>query len=136
MTTSPDDVVGHKTFDDGHGGFRHEPLTRAESDAILARIEERDAEWAARMPDDKSAIRSMMDAFYRLKQLGWRDAIYCPKDGSEFEVIEPGSSGIHRCVYQGDWPKGSWWILSDGDMHPSHPILFRVLSNQHNPEQQ
>lgn len=31
-----DEIVGHKTFSDGHGGFRHEPLTRAEGDAIIA----------------------------------------------------------------------------------------------------
>lgn len=125
----PTDIVGHKTFDDGHGGFRHEPLTRAEADAILARVDELKAKRAADMPDVPAAIRALTDAYRRLEELGWGNATYCPKDGSEFEVIEPGSSGIHRCIYRGEWPDGKWWILHDGDMSPSRPVLWRRVGS-------
>jgi hypothetical protein len=54
--------------------------------------------------------------------------MYCPKDGSEFEVLEAGSTGIHRCVYQGEWPTGRYWILADGDMSPSEPVLYRAIA--------
>ena len=40
----------------------------------------------------KTALRMMCDAYQRLKDFGWNDAIYCPKDGSIFDVIEAGSS--------------------------------------------
>lgn len=120
-------VVGHKTFDDGRGGFRHEPLTRAEADVLIAHCKSEDERRKALMPDERSAIRMMMDAHTRLTDMGWKDPVYCPKDGSTFEVIEPGSTGIHKCIYMGEWPNGSWWALDAGDMYPSRPVLFRTL---------
>lgn len=97
-------------------------------DALMASIE-KDRQWSAdQMPDEKSALMVMHKAFERLRELGWREAIYCPKDGSEFDVIEPGSTGIHRCIYEGEWPSGRWWIVEDGDMSPSRPILFKARS--------
>lgn len=122
------EIVGHKTFSDGHGGFYHEPLTRSEADEMLARIDARNANLAELMPDVEAALAAMSDAHYRLTQLGWSDAIYCPKDGSSFEVIEPGSSGIHRAHYSGEWPTGSWWIEDAGDLWPSRPCLWRPLT--------
>lgn len=119
----PDDVVGHKTLRDGS----HLPLYRAEAEAMLAACDASKAKRAADMPDEQSAINTMMEAFTRLKELGWREAIYCPKDGSMFKAIEPGSTGIHDCYYEGEWPKGSWWVV-DGDTWPSRPILFRKTS--------
>lgn len=88
------------------------------SDAFAAR----DAFYAAMMPDEQDAIRIMHAAFERLKALGWREAIYCPKDGSAFEAIEPGSTGIHSTHYSGSWPDGMWLI--DGEW-PSRPCLYR-----------
>lgn len=126
MSDKPEDIVGHKTLSDGSGGFRHEPLTRAEAEALLASVEADDKRRAEAMPDEAAALAHMFDGWVRLKEFGWRDAIYCPKDGSVFEVIEAGSTGIYDCVYEGEWPKGSWWILSEGDMCPSRPILFRL----------
>lgn len=129
----PDDIVGHKTLDSGerdqHGLpiYRHVPLTRAEADAMLARIEAREHKRAELMPDEKSAIDMLFEAWLRLKELGWREAIYCPKDGSHFQVIEAGSTGIHDCAYQGEWPTGSWWLYGDGDVWPgSRPVLFKL----------
>lgn len=128
----PDDIIGHKTFDTGEidptTGFpklRHEPMTRAEADALWDAAEKAKAQRAETMPDEAAAIHVMFDAWQRLKELGWNDAIYCPKDGSHFKAIEPGSTGIHDCSYEGEWPQGSWWIY-DGDVWPSHPILFRL----------
>lgn len=83
-------------------------------------------ERAEKLPDEETAINAMSEAFYRLKELGWRDACYCPKDGSEFLVIEAGSTGIHRCIYQGDWPSGGWWIIADCDLWPLRPVLFKL----------
>ncbi len=121
-----DPVVGHKTFLSKEGGFRHLPLLQSEADAILKKCDEEDARRKELMPDESTAIRMMFDAWLRLKQLGWKEAIYCPKDGSVFDAIEPGSTGIHHCNYQGEWPNGSWWTHSEDDVFPSHPVLFKV----------
>lgn len=119
-------VVGHKTFRNKDGTFRHEPLYETEAKELMAQIEAAEAKRNELMPDEDAAIRMMMDAHTRLKDFGWSDAIYCPKDGSVFKVLEPGSTGKHDCIYQGDWPNGSWWIVEDGDMCPSRPVLFKV----------
>ncbi len=126
MSESPDDIVGHKTFSDGAGGFRHEPLTRAEGETLWARCEAAREKRAADMPDEQAALNVFGQAHERLRELGWREAIYCPKDGSSFQVIEPGSTGIHRAHYSGEWPKGSWWVEDEGDLWPSRPCLFKL----------
>jgi hypothetical protein len=130
--SDPSDVVGHKTIHVPGGTFRHEPLLRAEADELLARCEADDVRRKELMPDEQSAIRMFFDAWLRLKEMGWNDAIYCPKDGSAFEVIEAGSTGIHPCVYHGEWPNGTWWITADGDMSPSRPTLYRAASQSAN----
>jgi hypothetical protein len=81
------------------------------------------------MPTEKEALRAMFNAYQRMRELGWREAIYCPKDGTPFQVVEAGSTGIHECSYSGEWPKGTWWIHADGDVWPSHPILYRDYPN-------
>ncbi|PZT91958.1 hypothetical protein [Sphingomonas sp.] len=96
--------------------------TEDEWDGQEAAFGTRDAFFAAMMPTERDAIEIFHAAFHRLKALGWREAIYCPKDGSSFDAIEPGSTGIHNTSYQGEWPTGSWWI--DGDS-PSRPCLYR-----------
>lgn len=127
------EVVGHKSFYTGEVGpqgfpvLRHEPLTRGEAEAILAAADKAKAERARRMPTEQDAINAMQDAYVRLTELGWRDAIYCPKDGSTFDVVTPGSTGIFPCYYGGgEWPKGGWWIADAGDTWPAHPVLFRA----------
>ncbi len=122
---NPDDIVGHKTFRDGDG-YRHEPLSRREAEEIHARVEANLAKRKALMPDEKSAISMLFDSYDRLRELGWREAIYCPKDGTHFQVIEAGSTGVFDGYYDGEWPNGHWWICEDHDLHPSRPILFRL----------
>lgn len=106
--------------------MRHEPLTRAEAAELWANAQERKADREKTMPDEKAALQVMFNAWLRLKELGWREAMYCPKDGSTFKVIEAGSTGIHDCSYRGSWPNGSFDVFDGGDVWPSHPILFRL----------
>jgi hypothetical protein len=126
-TTDP--VVGHKTFRDGPLGFRHEPLRASEAERIMVSVELARQRRQDLMPDEHAAIRMMFEAQQRLKELGWNDAVHCPKDGSEFDAIEPGSTGIHRCHYSGEWPSGGWWISDEGDLWPSRPVLYRKPPN-------
>lgn len=124
---SPADVVGHKTFHSPERGYWHEPLTRGEAEELWEAADKNDKRRKEEMPDETAAVRKMFDAWQRLKDLGWNDACYCPKDGSSFLVIEPGSTGFHRAHYSGEWPKGTWWIEEDHDLSPSRPILWKPL---------
>lgn len=133
MSDDTNDTAGHKTFatgavgKDGMPTFRHEPLTRAEANYLLECAERAKADREARMPDEKSAIKALNDAYTRLTELGWGDPIYCPKDGRQFNVIELGSTGIHTAYYYGDWPSGSWFIIDEYDVWPSRPALFKLF---------
>jgi len=103
------------------------PLTREEADALWKMATKQQEDRARYMPNIEAALTLMTQAHHRLKELGWREAMYCPKDGTNFEVIEAGSSGIHVCHYHGEWPNG-WWISDAGDLWPSHPILWRPIA--------
>lgn len=121
-------IVGHKTFHSPEQGFWHEPLYADEAEKCHKQWKADEARRQEQMPDEESAIVAFFDAWHRLKDFGWRDPVYCPKDGSEFLVIEAGSTGQHRCIYQGEWPSGSCWILADGDMCPTRPTMFKALA--------
>lgn len=135
MADSPNDIVGHKTFDTGERGedgfpvFRHEPLTRAEGEALWQSAKEAERHRAERMPDEQAAIRALWDAHQRLKELGWKEPMYCPKDGSNFKVIELGSTGIFDCCYHGEWPKGLYMVSDERDCYPTSTgvAMFKLL---------
>lgn len=136
MTEQPDDIVGHKTFstdeicsETGFPVLRHEPLTRAEANAIFANAERRQKERKERMPDEQSAIDALFEAWLRLKELGWKEPQYCPKDGTNFKVIELGSTGIFDCYYQGEWADGLYMVSDDRDVYPTSTgvAMFKLL---------
>jgi len=81
----------------------------------------------SKTPNQFAALEKLQEAYCDLKRLGFQDIIYCPKDGSIFEVIEAGSTGVHDCYYEGTWPDGHWNVVcSDGDEGSSYPILWRM----------
>lgn len=94
---------------------------------ILEAIENKKREAAYEMPDENSALLQMHEAYSRLKDLGWRHAIHCPKDGTTFLAIEAGSTGTFKCHYDGQWPRGRYWLEDAGDLWPCHPILFKPV---------
>jgi hypothetical protein len=125
--SDPNEIVGHKTIRNEGGDwpfFRHEPLRRAEAEALMEQCRKDDVRRRSLMPDEEAAISMFFQAWQRLKELGWQEAYYCPKDGSEFLVIEAGSTGQHPCVYEGEWPDGQWHIKDSGY---SHPVLFKPM---------
>lgn len=79
---------------------------------------------AEQMPSAHDVLRVMMQCYSRLRELGRTEAMYCPKDGSAFDAIEFGSTGIHECRYEGEWPTGSYHIY-DGDVWPSRPVMIK-----------
>lgn len=128
MTEKPSDIVGHKTFSDDGLTFRHEPLTRAEAGVLMEAVDRATAKRAADMPDEQSAIQALFEAWYRLKELGWTEGQYCPKDGTKFRSIQLGSTGIFDCICDGKWPKCTWTTFDERDAYPSAhpPALIRL----------
>jgi len=97
---------------------------------ILRAARDEKAARATDMPDDDAAMLAMHRAYQRLRDLGWADAVYSPKDGMVFEALEAGCVVPGRCHYMGEWPNGDWWMHSDTDIWPSRPILWRKLSKK------
>lgn len=134
MSNDPNEIVGHKTIATGETGpegfpvLRHEPLTRAEADAIWERCEADKAKRAADMPTEEDAVRAMWSAYQRLKELGWKEAMYMSSERlGTMRIITPGSSGIHEGHYSGEWATGSWWLHDSGDLWPANPCLAKPL---------
>ncbi len=98
--------------------------TDGQFDELLAAIAKNDQWRADQMPDEAAALNVMFQAHERLKQLGWRDVLYCPRDGSEWEFCGPGSTGIHP-GYRDE--QGRFWVSGGGDIWPADPSLFRAV---------
>lgn len=121
MNDDEREIAAHIFGSHGCGTFT---LTESEKQAILANAIARQKARAELMPDDATAIRYATDAVHRLHELGWRDVMYAPCDGSPLELIEPGSSGIHRGYRDAE---RRFWI-DDGDTWPSSPMLWRGVT--------
>lgn len=73
------------------------------------------------------ALRAICVAVARLRDLGWQEAVYCPKDGSVFLVCEAGSTGVFDCYYYGDWPDGYFMVMDERDEYPTSfpPLMWK-----------
>ena len=100
-------------------------MTQEQGEAIYAMALAQQEARAVAMPTEQDALHQLTQAYHRLTELGWSNPIYCPKDGSPFDVIEAGSSSIHPASYWGEWPTGGWFAHDGGDSYPSRPTLYR-----------
>lgn len=78
------------------------------------------------IPDEAAALQMIATAMHRLGDLGFKPAVYCPKDGTLFEAVEAGTLEIIECFYLGKWPDGSWIAVDQDDAASCYPILFRL----------
>lgn len=112
---------GHATMEDG----THVALTDAEARSIWDAAMKIKADAARDMPTTKDALLIMQHGYSRLRDLGWKDGIYCPKNGEPFAMIQFGSTGIFEGWYTGEWPNGSVYCC-DYLNHP-HGMLWKPL---------
>lgn len=78
--------------------------------------------------DDECALREFFMAWRTFRELGWRDVVHCPKDGTPFLGIVPGRTEIHTCFYKGEWPNGAWWTqIADEEPWLVRPCLYKPL---------
>lgn len=92
---------------------------------MWAEADRKETDW--RTQGEVVLLEKMHDAYRGLITLGWKEIIYCPKDGSRFLALETSSTGAYPCSYRGEWPDGAWWTEAHGDLWPSHPILWKPL---------
>ena len=118
-----DPIVGHKSMMDG----TRQPLRKSEADAIWQGIEAAKAKRDADMPTSISALSAMCSAKTRLRDLGWREGIYCPKDGTTFAVCQVGSTGMWHGFYQGKWPTG--YIISADCANRPEGMFWKPLAD-------
>lgn len=92
-------------------------------------LREADAQQQARaeqFPDEQSVIRMMVQCRLRLEELGWRSALYAPRDGSHFLAITPGYAGPSECTWL-----GSGFFVADGnDWWPTTPSHFKLMEEK------
>lgn len=105
-------------------------ISQEQFDELLAASDRDKQARADEMPTEQDALKVLFRAYERLKELGWNDALYSPKDGSSFDSISVGSTGIHRCHYEGAWPDGRYWVEDGGDLWPAEPVLYRRTAEE------
>ncbi len=73
-------------------------------------------------------LTTLFKAWLALKRLGWEEPRYFkfPPEGEEFELIELGSTGIHRAVARGLDPQKTCWVDYEW---PSQPFLVRRMKS-------
>lgn len=120
--TEEKEYFGHITHVDGS----HSALTKDAAAALWDAAERSRALRAETMPTTDAALSAVSSAKERLRELGWREAQYCPKAGEEFAVIEWGCTGIFPAVYDGQWPTGS--LLYCDSFHHPHGCMFKPLA--------
>lgn len=94
---------------------------------------------ADRATDDRPAIERLYSAYRDLLAQGWTDQFSIPKDGSEIEIIEMGSTGIFKACWHSfghaDCPDYGCFFAADGGQHyPSKPVLWRRIKPKANPQ--
>lgn len=92
--------------------------TEAQAAEILAALRQRDEERQRLLPTTLAALEHMQVGRERLRAMGWRDGIYCPKDGTPFAAIQFGSTGIFIGRYAGIWPTQGYVVVDGCVSHP------------------
>lgn len=107
---------GHKTMLDGTS----QPLTSEEAEVIWQAVEAATVKRAERLPTAESALRALLDAQERLRELGWSlGGGLRVRRGDDCAVAQTGSTGIWRgwvdaegsYVHFGDYcvsPRDAW----------------------------
>lgn len=92
---------------------------------ILAEAQIRRRERADHLPTTNHCVVALLQTVERLREIGWRDACYAPKDRS-FDAIVMGGSGVHRCQWLGG-TAGGWFIEDTNDWWPAQIVVWREI---------
>jgi hypothetical protein len=105
-------------------------LSADEAKALWDAAERAQKERAERLPDVQSCLSSFLSAKDRMRELGWRESVYCPRDGSTFAVCQIGSTGIWSAFFSDPY-------ISYGDCveSPSRSMFFKPTDKLTDEEQ-
>lgn len=89
---------------DYHGTMRmadgsRKAMTAEEAKVLWDAIKTTQKNRAEHLPDARSCLTALYSAKERLRELGWRESTYCPRDGSVFAVCEIGSTGMWTAFF-------------------------------------
>ena len=91
--------------------------------ALLREAADQKAARTEQLPTEQDCISMMVQCRLRLLELGWTSGEYAPKDGKEFEGINPGFAGPSTYTHLGS----GFFIASPGDWWPApRPLVFRL----------
>lgn len=120
---SEEQFSGSMTTTDG----RRVQLSAEEAKALWDACIEAQKERADRQPDTAACLAAMSSAETRLKELGWRSGVYCPRDGSAFAVCEVGSTGM----WAGHWTENRTdtrgFIIAADCVHRPDEVYFKPI---------
>lgn len=105
-------------------------LTPEQAKAMWQQIEHEDAKRALALPSSLDCLKAMCSAEGRMKQLGWRDGRYCPRDGSAFAVCQVGSTGMWRGYWSDNGNKDKMaegYIIAADCVHRPSEMYFKPL---------
>lgn len=74
--------------------------------------------------EEQKVINEMFTAYDKLRQMGWQDGVYAPKDGKLFWSIEAGSTGVFKTQY---FDGVGFFSTDEEDSYPTNPILWKSL---------
>ena len=97
---------------------------------IMAQIDAAQLSRQDRYPTVQTCLDEAAQIMQRLKDMGWRDICYAPKDGTYFKAICFGATQPQTCCYIGK----SIFAASGGDWWPETPVLFKPMVVQSAPE--
>jgi len=93
--------------------------------ALMNRVDAQREARASVLPTAETAMAVIQVATERLRDLGWVEIEYSPKDGSVFDSYVMGMPTAIPTSYLGTWPEGGWFTHEAGDIYPAYPSLFR-----------
>ena len=102
-------------------------LSNATILAILAEAEQQRDQRARALPTLDHCLIAMVQIMQRLRELGWRDAEYAPRDRT-FLGITPGSTRAVRCVHLGG-AEGAFFCEDGDDFWPVRILVWRELTD-------
>ncbi|KQZ49765.1 hypothetical protein ASD54_12575 [Rhizobium sp. Root149] len=126
MKTDNREVIAEMTTTDG----KRVRLTPEQASSLLAACEQAQQERMARLPDTASCLSALCDADSRMRELGWRNGRYCPRDGSPFAVCQVGSTGM----WAGHWsedgdkrPFATGYVIAADCVHRPSEVYFKPI---------
>lgn len=124
--TENKDYSGSMTTMDG----RRIALTSDQAKSMWEQCEKADRDRAEKYHDSAACLDAMLSAECRLKQLGWRNGRYCPRDGNAFAVCQVGSTGMWKGFWSEDSdprPFSPGYIISADCVHRPSEMYFKPL---------